>query len=163
METLEFSIKPARVTFPSGAITLTGDIWQPPLVKPPLPIVIWNHSTGGREDDLFVDGPKKTSTLELLLSMGFAVFAPIRRDYNTLSPGPYVPCGTDSSTKNRDEFVSQRIKDEAEDVTAAIAFTQTLNWVDHDRVMCFGHAFGAMASLVAAKNNGNLQGMVLQR
>jgi dienelactone hydrolase len=94
---LSASSGPARVSFPSGSVTLGGTVYKPQ-GEGPFPTVVYNHgSAPGSVNDLAFEqlGP-------LFVQHGWVFFAPYRRGQGlSAAAGPYVVDEIAAATRTR--------------------------------------------------------------
>ena len=140
--------------YPSGKFKIEAYVYKPEGIGP-LPVVIYNHgSRGGHEREerpfLYVG--------EMLARSGYVVIVPERRGYGK-SDGP-----TFDETIGQDRgprFVA-RVREETDDVLAAVEFVKTLSYADTKRVAVMGWSIGGIVSVFAASRSSAFRVVVDQ-
>jgi len=131
-----------RTSYPSDGRDLTGFYLQPDGAGPH-PAVVFNHGSIGLTDSAYAG-------IQALCSLGYAVFAPVRRGHND-EPGPYwldqVPAPWGSPEMGTQLVAALRA--ELIDVLAAVEWVTAQPAVDADRVAVAGSSFGAVLTVLA--------------
>ena len=141
------SLRPAERRFPGERGELTGFLYVPP-GEGPFPCVVLNHGSGVTQNSTDLSKP---SVASVLMTWGIACFFPNRWGYGR-SPGAYwrdevtAPFGTGEY----DTQLVRRLHHEADDVVAALAFVESLDGIDSERIGVMGSSFGGTVSLLAA-------------
>jgi dienelactone hydrolase len=134
---------PWATSYASDGQQLTGFLFLP-AGGPPFPGIVFNHGSGG----LLAESKPG---FDALVSMGYAVFAAVRRGHNG-NPGAYwrdrisAPWG---SPEMGPQLV-QALEDETRDVRAAIDWLQAHPHIDPHRVAVVGSSYGGVVMLLAA-------------
>ncbi len=137
---------PWATYYESDGHQLTGFLFLPPST-PPFPGIVFNHGSAGL---LTASKPG----FDALVSMGYAVFAAMRRGHNG-NPGAYwrdrvnAPWG---SPEMGTQLV-HALADEARDVQAAVAWLQAHPLIDPHRVAVVGSSFGGVVMVLAADDS----------
>jgi dienelactone hydrolase len=135
--------RPALVELPSGALRLRGFLWRPAGAGP-FPGIVYNHGSERRPG-------AKARLGRFFAARGFVFFVPHRRGHGR-SPGTYfrrLLQGLSAPDRNRavvDELVAQ-----VDDVVAALAYLQTLPFVDRGRLAVAGCSFGGIETVLTAE------------
>jgi len=131
-----------RTSYCSEGRELAG-FWLTPDGDGPHPAVVFNHGSIGL-------GPASLVGLQVLLGLGYAVFAPIRRGHNE-EPGPYwldlVPAPWGSPEMGRQLVTALRA--ELVDVLAAVEWVAARPGVDAGRIAVAGSSFGGVLTVLA--------------
>jgi dienelactone hydrolase len=138
---------PWSTTYDSDGRSLDG-FFVAPAGAGPFPGVVFHHGSAGL---LAAAKP----AIESLVTMGYAVFAPIRRGHNR-NPGPFwetlirSPWG---SPEMGAELVAA-LEGECDDGVAALEWMRGKAQVDADRVAIIGSSFGGVMVMLAAGRRG---------
>ncbi|GAA0915946.1 hypothetical protein GCM10009558_025370 [Virgisporangium aurantiacum] len=131
-----------RMTYRSDGRDLAG-FWLAPDADGPHPALVFNHGSIGF-------GPASLPGLQVLVALGYAVFAPIRRGHND-EPGPYwldlVPAPWGSPEMGRQLVAA--LRGELVDVLAAVDWVAARPEVDAGRIVVAGSSFGGVLTVLA--------------
>lgn len=131
-----------RATYRSDGRDLVG-FWLTPDGGGPHPAVVFNHGSIGL-------GPASLPALQVLVGLGYAVFAPIRRGHNG-EPGPYwldqVPAPWGSPEMGHQLVAALRA--DLVDVLAAVDWVAAQPTVDVGRIAVAGSSFGGVLTVLA--------------
>ncbi len=131
----------AEIFYKSGNLNIQAYLYKPD-GDGPFPIVIYNHgSRFGRERQSF---PFEWVG-QMLTAAGFAVLIPERRGYGR-SDGPIFT--SDVGTDREARFVD-RLKSEADDAVAAIAYLRSVPFADNNRIGIMGWSFGGIVTMLS--------------
>ena len=141
---------PEEHSFENAGETLSGFLYRPG-GDGPFPAVILNHGSGLHQGSSDVSKP---SVATLLASWGLACFFPHRRGYGNSTGRPWREQVTaEFGTELYDQQLSERLKDEAQDVLAALAYLEGVSDIDPDRIAVMGSSFGGTVALLAASQS----------
>ena len=139
-----------RTSYRSEGRELAG-FWLTPNGDGPHPAVVFNHGSIGL-------GPASLPSLQVLLGLGYAVFAPIRRGHNE-EPGPYwldlVPAPWGSPEMGLQLVAALRA--ELVDVLAAVEWVAAQPGVDSGRMAVAGSSFGGVLTVLALSERAPLR------
>jgi len=142
------------VFYRNGPLNLEAYLYKPNGTGP-FPVVIYNHgSRAGAERN---ERPF-TFIGRLLTSAGYAVLVPERRGYGKSDGRTF---GEEIGMDRGDRYVD-RLREEGNDVLAALPFLQTVSWVDMSRVGIMGWSFGGIVSVFAASKEARFFAVVDQ-
>lgn len=146
------SLQPQEVTFPSGGLTLHGFLWKPE-GNGPFPAVLWNHGS----EKLPGWRPQLG---QFYVQHGYVFFIPHRRGQGR-SPGDYIQ---DLLAKAPESTRGQRLvelQDSAvEDVIAALAWLKSQSFVDSARLAMSGCSYGGIQTLLAGERALGLKALI---
>jgi carboxymethylenebutenolidase len=132
------------VTFSSGPLTLSGYLFRP-TGPGPFPAIVFNH---GSEND---PGPKRDQARFYVLH-GYVLFVPHRRGQGlSTAAGPDINSFDATAPDFVDALVTQ-----SDDVMAAVAYVESLPYVDPFRVATVGCSLGGIEALLAAERGTGL-------
>ena len=140
--------------YPSGRLKIEAYVYNPE-GPGPFPVVIYNHGSRGgheREERPFV------YVGEMLVDRGYLVIVPERRGYGQ-SDGPTFDeaIGEDRGAR----FVA-RVREETDDVLAAVEFVKTLPYAEAKRIAVMGWSIGGIVSVFAASESSAFRVVVDQ-
>lgn len=133
------------VFYKNGTLNLEAYVYTPE-GKGPFPLVVYNH--GSRAGQERVEWPVGYIA-RWLLPEGFAVIVPERRGYGRSDGAPF---SEDIGAERGDRFL-ERMKQEASDVNAAVAYAQTHLPIDRKRITTIGYSFGGIVTTLAASES----------
>jgi dienelactone hydrolase len=141
------------VHFPSGKLTLGGELFRPK-GKGPFPAVLYNHgSAGGMKSDA-----ASTAIGPLYAARGWVFFMPYRRGQGlSAEAGPYVGDLIDQTQKKSgtDEAARVMIRllttDHLDDQMAALAWLKSQEFVQKNRIAVAGQSFGGIETVLGAE------------
>ena len=141
------------VHFPSGQLTLGGELFIPK-GKGPFPAVLYNHgSADGMKSDM-----ASTAMGPLYTAKGWIFFMPYRRGQGlSANAGPYIGDLIDNSEKSGGTAaaVKTTIKllttDHLDDQMAALEWLKNQSFVQKDRIAVAGQSFGGIETVLGAE------------
>jgi dienelactone hydrolase len=149
------------VTFPSGEITLHGDLYKPSGTGP-FPAVIYNHGSapGMLSQQAFAAlGP-------VFANHGWVFFGPYRRGQGlSASAGPYIgdqiaaadkTGGTSAASATMVRLLET---DHLDDQLAALAWLRKQSFVQPNRIAVAGNSFGGIETVLGAERGGYCAGI----
>ena len=140
------AVTPARVTFASGARTLTGYLYRP-AGNGPFPCVIDNHGSQLPPGTADLSHPQ---TAAFFGTLGCAYLFPHRAGYGD-SPG--TPLAEDvpapRGTAEHDGQMAARLRRENDDVIATLDFAAARPELDAERMVVMGSSLGGIHTLLA--------------
>jgi dienelactone hydrolase len=137
---------PQLVTFPSGALTLHGFLYQPE-GPGPFPAIVFNHGSEALPGWV-------PDQARFYVAHGFVLFVPHRRGHGrSTSAGPAEPQGTGPEVI--DALVAQN-----DDVLGAISYVASLPFVNPRRIATVGCSYGGIESLLAAERATGIRAAV---
>lgn len=141
------------IRFPSGKLTLGGELFLPE-GKGPFPAVLYNHgSADGMKSDM-----ASTAMGPLYTAKGWIFFMPYRRGQGlSADAGPYISDLIDESEKN--DGTSAAVKtmirllttDHLDDQMAALEWLKKQSFVQKDRIAVAGQSFGGIETVLGAE------------
>jgi carboxymethylenebutenolidase len=136
--------QPELIGFRSGGLDLKGFIWKPEGTGP-FPAILWNH--GSEKLPGAVD-----RVAPFFMTRGYVFFVPHRRGQGR-SPGPYImdQLRTATSASQRDLMLVTLHEEHLLDQLAALAYLQSLPYVDRRRLAVMGFSFGGIQTMLAAE------------
>jgi carboxymethylenebutenolidase len=154
---MPFAVSAAEtVEFPSGAITLHGELYKPD-GKGPFPAIVYNHgSAGGMLSKQAFDalGP-------FFASHGWVLFGPYRRGQGlSASAGPYIGDQIAAAQKSGGDsagaatMVRLLETDHLQDQLAALAWLRKQSFVRPNRIAVAGNSFGGVETVLGAERGG---------
>ena len=137
-------IKPELVGFRSGEFDLKGFIWKP-AGSGPFPAILWNHGSEKRPGTVDTVAP-------FFVSRGYVFFVPHRHGQGR-SPGPYIMdlLRAAGSASQRSASLVVLHENHLHDQLAALAYLQSLPYVDRRRLVAMGYSFGGIQTVLAAE------------
>jgi carboxymethylenebutenolidase len=149
------------VTFPSGQLTLHGDLFKPE-GPGPFPAVIYNHGSapGMMSQQAFVAlGP-------VFASHGWVFFGPYRRGQGlSASAGPYIGDQIAAADKAGGSSASAATMvrlletDHLDDQLAALAWLRKQSFVQPNRIAVAGNSFGGIETVLGVERGGYCAGI----
>lgn len=141
------------VHFPSGQLTLGGELFIPK-GKGPFPAVLYNHgSADGMKSDM-----ASTAMGPLYTAKGWIFFMPYRRGQGlSANAGPYIGDLIENSEKigGTAAAVKTTIKllttDHLDDQMAALEWLKNQSFVQKDRIAVAGQSFGGIETVLGAE------------
>jgi carboxymethylenebutenolidase len=140
-------VAPDRVSFPSGDLRLSGQLWKP---KEPgrFPAVLFNHGSGKEELK------SVARTAERFVAHGYVFFAPYRRGQgNSAAAGPYIVDLMDAEGQRAGFQARERLMmklletDHFNDQMAALDWLKRRDDVIGDDISVAGISFGIRAAV----------------
>jgi len=143
-----------EVFYQSGKLRIQAYLYKPEGTGP-FPVVIYNH--GSRA------GNERRSTPfvyvgNALTANGYAVLIPERRGYGASDGKTF----SDDVGTNRGPKYVDRLQEETGDVLAALAYLDTLPFVDRQRVGIMGWSLGGIVSVFAASRSSAFRAVIDQ-
>lgn len=140
------AVTPELVTFPSAARTLTGFLFRPE-GKGPFPCVIDNHGSQLPPGTADLSHPQ---TAAFFGTLGCAYLFPHRAGYGH-SPGTKLAEDVPAprNTAEHDRQLAARLRQENDDVIAALDFAAALPDIDAARMVVMGSSLGGIHTLLA--------------
>ena len=149
------------VTFPSGEITLHGELYKPEGTGP-FPAVVYNHGSapGMMSQQAFAAlGP-------VFASRGWVFFGPYRRGQGlSASAGPYIGDQIAAAEKAGGlsaaaaTMVRLLQTDHLDDQFAALAWLRRQNFVQPNRIAVAGTSFGGIETVLGVERGGYCAGI----
>src|SRR5882724_7350873 len=149
------------VAFPSGEITLHGELYKPEGTGP-FPAVIYNHGSapGMMSKEAFAAlGP-------LFASHGWVFFGPYRRGQGlSASAGPYIGDQIAAAEKAggvsaaATTMVRLLATDHLDDQFAAVAWLRKQSFVQPNRIAVAGNSFGGIETVLGVERGGYCVGI----
>lgn len=134
------------VTFPSGALTLHGVVYEPN-GDGPFPAILWNHGSYG---DPMVAFDELGAAF---VARGWAFFGPFRRGQGlSAAAGPYImdEIGRAGMFGKGKAMVRLLAGDHLDDQVAAYAWLKTRPFVTPNRIAVGGNSFGGIETVLGA-------------
>jgi dienelactone hydrolase len=131
------------VTFPSGALMLTGYLWLPPGAGPHRAIVN-NHGSEKK--------PGRGGKLAAFYNRrGFALFIPVRRGHDP-SPGTHVSDLTEAAPKDKraDVMVAELVA-QVDDVLAGLKYLESRSEIRKDAIAIAGCSYGGIETVLTSE------------
>jgi dienelactone hydrolase len=141
------------VRFPSGKLTLGGELFLPK-GKGPFPAVLYNHgSADGMKSDM-----ASTAMGPLYTAKGWIFFMPYRRGQGLSSDaGPYISDLIDKAEKSGGTTAAVKTMihllttDHLNDQMAALNWLKKQNFVQKNRIAVAGQSFGGIETVLGAE------------
>ena len=141
------------VHFPSGKLTLGGELFLPK-GKGPFPAVLYNHgSADGMKSDM-----ASTAMGPLYTAKGWIFFMPYRRGQGlSADAGPYISDLIDKSEKSGGTSAAVKTAiqllttDHLDDQMAALEWLKKQSFVQKDRIAVAGQSFGGIETVLGAE------------
>jgi dienelactone hydrolase len=133
-------------TYNSDGRTLPGFFVAPP-GRGPFPGIVFHHGSAGLM-------AAARPSIEQLVAMGYAVFAPVRRGHNG-SPGPFWESLVTAAWGSTDMGVQlvDALDAECDDALAGLAWLRDHPHVDPERTAMIGSSFGGVMVMLAAASD----------
>jgi dienelactone hydrolase len=144
------TVKPQRVTYQNGSLTLVADVYKPD-GPGPFPLVLWNHGRAKAPERSEFD-PVGAA----FVGAGYVMVAPLRRGHGN-SQGTWIGAavdsvhrrfGADSATHTLTRLLET---EQLDDQLAGLAAAKRLPFVDSTRVVVAGCSLGGVESLLGAE------------
>jgi carboxymethylenebutenolidase len=138
------SARPELISFKSGDLELKGFLWKPS-GDGPFPALLWNHGSDKSPGSVETVAP-------YFVTKGFIFFVPHRRGQGR-SPGPYImdELNQAASSSRRSRLLVKFHEAQFQDQLAALAYLQTLLYVDKNRIAVMGASFGGIQTMLAVE------------
>lgn len=149
-----FAMEPKIVSFPSGDLTLRGELFLPQ-GKGPFPVVLYNHGSAPK----MWNSEASAIIAPMFVSKGWAFFMPYRRGQGlSEDQGPYIMdeiraakwtiFGSSSET-----MISLLTTDHFNDQVAALTWLKQQDFVQKDRIATLGNSFGGIQVVLGMADN----------
>lgn len=146
---------PQIIRFPSGKLTLGGELYLPE-GKGPFPAVLYNHGSAPK----MLNSTASAAIGPQFAKHGWAFFMPYRRGQGlSEDQGPYIMDEINSARwtgwgKAAKKLVELHKTDHLNDQLAALAWLQKQDFVQKDRIATAGNSFGGI-QVVLGMEKGN--------
>jgi carboxymethylenebutenolidase len=143
----------AVVHFPSGKMTLGGELFKPK-GDGPFPAVLYNHgSVEGMKSDM-----ASTAMGPLYVAKGWIFFMPYRHGQGlSAKAGPYIGDQIDEAEKKggmplaTKTMIEHLTGDHLDDQMAALTWLKSQNFVQKDHIAVAGQSFGGIETVLGAE------------
>jgi carboxymethylenebutenolidase len=142
------------VHFPSGKLTLGGELYRPK-GEGPFPAVLYNH---GSAEGMASDAAS-TAMGPLYAAKGWVYFMPYRRGQGlSADAGPYIGDLIDAAKKQGGNALAEKVMishltgDHLDDQLAALAWLKDQKFVQTNRIAVAGQSFGGIETVLGAKS-----------
>ena len=147
------------VHFPSGKLTLGGELFKPK-GPGPFPAVLYNH---GSAEGMLSDAASKAMG-PLYVAKGWVYFMPYRRGQGLSSEaGPYVGAQIADAEKKggiplaAETMIQHLTGDHLDDQLAALAWLKSQKFVQGNRIAVAGQSFGGIETVLGAEKYPSVQ------
>jgi dienelactone hydrolase len=146
-------LDPWKVSYPSDGRELAGYFF-PTEGDEPGPAIVVNHGSAGASR-------KMGNVVNELHRMGYAVFLPIRRGFHD-NPGqiPRSAATAPSGTREWDDQIADALREECDDVMAALEWLRSQPSINADRVGMIGVSSGGVMTMLAIGRTNRLKAAI---
>lgn len=152
--------KPKLVKFPSGNLTLGGELFLPE-GEGPFPVVLFNHGSAPK----MINSQASAAVASKFVENGWAFFIPYRRGQGlSEDQGPYIMKEISDARWSLFESAAEKLVelhkgDHLNDQMAGLAWLRTQHFVDQDRIATAGNSFGGIQVMLGMEKGDYCAGI----